>query len=73
MSIQVDDLAPDFEADSTQGRIRFCEWLGNDWGVFSSHPKGFHRRAPGQRRRGSIRAPGRPAGARALPARRAAA
>ena len=36
MSIQLGDLAPDFEADSTQGRIRFHEWLGNDWGVFFS-------------------------------------
>lgn len=41
MSIQLGDLAPDFEADSTQGRIRFHEWLGNDWGVFFSHPKDF--------------------------------
>lgn len=41
MSIQFGDLAPDFEADSTQGRIRFHEWLGSDWGVFLSHPKDF--------------------------------
>lgn len=41
MSIQLGDLAPDFDADSTQGRIRFHEWLGNDWGVFFSHPKDF--------------------------------
>jgi hypothetical protein len=35
MSIQLGDPAPDFEADSTEGRIRFHEWLGNDWGVFA--------------------------------------
>ena len=39
--LKAGDLAPDFEADSTQGRIRFHEWLGNDWGVFFSHPKDF--------------------------------
>ena len=41
MSIQLGDLAPDFEADTTEGKIRFHEWLGNDWGVFFSHPKDF--------------------------------
>ena len=38
MSIQLGQLAPDFDQNSTEGRIRFHEWLGDSWGVLVSHP-----------------------------------
>ena len=41
MEIRLGDTAPDFTAETTQGRIRFHEWLGSDWGVLFSHPKDF--------------------------------
>ncbi len=41
MALQLGDIAPDFEQQSTLGRIRFHEWLGDSWGVLFSHPKDF--------------------------------
>ncbi|WP_370308921.1 peroxiredoxin [Sinimarinibacterium flocculans] len=41
MSLRLGDTAPDFEADTTEGRIRFHEWLGDAWGVLFSHPKNY--------------------------------
>jgi thioredoxin-dependent peroxiredoxin len=41
MALQLGDVAPDFEAETTEGRIRFHEWLGGSWGVLFSHPKDF--------------------------------
>jgi alkyl hydroperoxide reductase subunit AhpC len=41
MTVQLGQIAPDFEQDSTEGRIRFHEWLGNSWGVLFSHPKDY--------------------------------
>ena len=41
MSLKIGDAAPDFEAETTEGRIRFHEWLGDGWGVIFSHPKDF--------------------------------
>jgi alkyl hydroperoxide reductase subunit AhpC len=41
MSIRLGDIAPDFEQDSSEGRIRFHDWLGDSWGVLFSHPADF--------------------------------
>jgi thioredoxin-dependent peroxiredoxin len=41
MSLRLGDLAPDFTAETTEGTIRFHEWLGNSWGVLFSHPADF--------------------------------
>ncbi|MEM8607769.1 MAG: peroxiredoxin [Myxococcota bacterium] len=41
MSLGIGTIAPDFEADTTQGNIRFHEWAGNDWVIFFSHPADY--------------------------------
>jgi len=41
VALQLGDTAPDFEADTTQGRLSFHQWLGDSWGVLFSHPKDF--------------------------------
>ena len=41
MALHIGDDAPDFEAESTEGRIRFHDWLGDSWAVLFSHPKDF--------------------------------
>src|SRR5438045_3047295 len=41
MALQLGDTAPDFEAETTEGPIRFHDWLGDSWGVLFSHPKDF--------------------------------
>jgi alkyl hydroperoxide reductase subunit AhpC len=41
MTLRLGDLAPDFEAETTEGHIRFHDWLGASWGVLFSHPKNY--------------------------------
>jgi alkyl hydroperoxide reductase subunit AhpC len=41
MAIQIGDIAPDFEADTTEGHIKFHQWIGDRWCVLMSHPKDF--------------------------------
>ncbi|MGB3810216.1 MAG: peroxiredoxin [Parvibaculum sp.] len=41
MSVQLGDIAPDFEADTTEGHIKFHDWLGDKWGILFSHPRDF--------------------------------
>lgn len=41
MSLRLGDIAPDFEAETTEGKIRFHDWLGTSWGVLFSHPKNY--------------------------------
>ncbi|MGH7855199.1 MAG: peroxiredoxin [Candidatus Binatia bacterium] len=41
MAIRLGDVAPDFSADTSEGKVNFHEWLGNGWGILFSHPKDF--------------------------------
>lgn len=41
MTLRLGDIVPDFEAETTEGKIKFHDWLGSSWGVLFSHPKNY--------------------------------
>ena len=42
MVLRLNDTAPDFTADTTEGTVKFHEWIGDGYAILFSHPEGFH-------------------------------
>ncbi len=56
MALRINDKAPDFAAETTQGRIKFHDWIGDSYAILFSHPKDFTP-VPATRTRDTRRAP----------------
>ena len=41
MALPIGAVAPDFEAETTEGKVKFHDWIGNSWALLFSHPKDF--------------------------------
>ena len=62
MNLRIGDTAPDFEAETTEGSLRFHDWIGDSWAVLFSHPRNFTPICTTERQHGDLVAPSMPKG-----------